>query len=171
MKIIGITRKGLGWLEEAFLCLLLTSMIIFACLQILLRFIPGGGFVWIDPFLRHALPWVGLFGAAVATKQGKHISIDLVSYLVPSKAIPWLHFFIHLVSALVAVALTYASVVFIQNEISYGGESTLLGIPLWGWNMVFPLAFGLITLRFFSSAFTDLLEAVGIAAGKLSKAA
>ena len=170
MKIVRMLQKGLGWLEEAFLCLLLGGMIICACLQIILRFTYGGGFVWIDPFLRYAVPWAGLFGAAVATKQGRHISIDLVSYLVPTKVIPWLHLFIHLVSTLVAAALTYAGVVFVQNEIAFGGEGAVLGIPVWGWNIVFPIAFGLMALRFLSAAFSELLEATGISGSKLPKA-
>ena len=115
MKIIGPIRIGLSWLEEAFLCLLLTSMIILACLQIVFRFVFSGGFLWVDPFLRYMVPWVGMFGAAVATKQGKHISIDLASYLVPQKAIPWLHLIIHLFSALVSAALTYAGFIFVRN--------------------------------------------------------
>ncbi len=171
MKIVRIVLSGLGWLEEAFLCILLTGMIVLACLQIILRFSSGGGFLWIDPFLRYAVPWVGLFGAAVATKRGRHISIDLVSYLVPQKAIPWLHLFIHLVSSLVTVALTYAGVAFVQNEIAFGGEGTVLGIPVWGWNVVFPIAFGLMALRFLSAAFTELLNATGISGKKLPRAA
>ena len=43
--------------------------------------------------------------------------------------------------------LTYAAIIFVQDEAAYGGR-TLLDIPSWGLNLVFPLAFGIISFRF-----------------------
>ena len=79
----------LARLEEIFLCLLLTAMIGLACLQILLRASFNSGLMWADPMLRYLVLWVGLFGAAAATKHGKHIAIDVASFLLPKRILPW----------------------------------------------------------------------------------
>lgn len=164
MSALGKWMAGLRLfgqrLEETFLCLLLVSMIMLACLQIVLRGLFSGGLLWADPLLRYLVLWSGMFGAAVATRTGKHIALDVVSYLVPAGMKPWLHLLIHLFSTLVSAALTWAAVIFVRNEAEFGGTS-LLSIPSWGWNLVFPLAFALITFRFLAAGVTDLLVIAG----------
>jgi TRAP-type C4-dicarboxylate transport system permease small subunit len=147
---------GVKKLEEFFLCILLVSMIALACLQIVLRDFFSGGFLWADPLLRYMVLWSGMFGAAVATREGKHIALDVVSFLVPPHLKPWLQIVIHLFSSLVSMALTYAAFLFVRNEMEFGGI-VLLSIPSWGWNLVFPLAFALISLRFLAAASGEIL--------------
>lgn len=159
LKIIKHIITGLGKLEEFFLCTLLSAMILLACVQIFLRGVFSGGFLWADPLLRYMVLWVGMFGAAVATKKGKHIAIDLVSYLLPPIAKPWLHVATNFISAIVASVLTYAAIIFINNEAAFGGRS-LLSIPSWVWNLVFPIAFTLITMRFLASSVANVIEIV-----------
>ena len=141
-----------SWLEEVFLCLLLSAMIILACVQIFFRFFFAGGFTWADPLLRYLVLWAGLFGASVATKQGKHISIDVLSHLLPDNLKPWLQAFLNLFAAAVCGILTYAAIRFVRDEAMYGGQGVLL-IPSWALNIVFPIAFGFITLRFLMQTF------------------
>ena len=146
----GLCRSCINWfdrLEEIFLCLLLTTMIGLACLQILFRSVFNSGFMWADPLLRYLVLWAGLFGAAAATKHGKHITIDVASYLLPEKILPWLRVVLNLFATVVCGFLTYAAILFVSEEASFGGR-TLLSIPSWLLNMVFPLAFGLISSRF-----------------------
>ncbi len=154
------TGKILQILEEGFLCLLLAVMIILAILQIVLRTFFSGGLLWADPCLRYLVLWSGMFGAALATKKGKHIALDIVSYLVPLYLQPWLKCLLDFFSFLVATGLSYAAIIFVRNE-AESGASFLLSVPVWCWNLVFPLAFVLIALRFLSSGVTDLLVLLG----------
>jgi len=146
-KNLALIRNMFAWLEEAFLCGLLSGMIILACVQIFLRFFFSSGFVWADPLLRYMVLWAGLFGAAVATKQGKHITIDIISHLLPEQYQSWLQALLNLFATGVCSMLTYAAVIFVRDEAAYGGRA-LLDIPSWGLNLVFPLAFGIISFRF-----------------------
>lgn len=141
-------RVHVAQVEEWLLCCLLSLMILLACTQIILRDIFSGGLIWADPLLRHMVLWVGLLGAAAATRQGKHIAIDIASHLVSEKIYSYLVFIIDLFSALVSIGLTFAAILFIRSEITYGGSSTILGIPSWALNIIFPLAFGLIAVRY-----------------------
>ena len=154
-KSFVLILRTISWVEETFLCLLLISMIILACVQIFLRFFFSGGLSWADPLLRYMVIWAGLFGAAVATKNGKHINIDIISHLLPDRFKPWLQVLLNLFSAGVCSALTYAAINFVRDEATYGGRG-LLNIPSWGLNLVFPLAFGIISLRFIILTFNNL---------------
>jgi len=154
-KSFAFILRSMSWIEEAFLCLLLSSMILLACVQIFLRFFFSGGFAWADPLLRYMVLWAGLFGAAVATKKGKHISIDIISHLLPESYKLWLQALLNFFSAGVCSVLTYAAITFVRDEATYGGRA-LLEIPSWGLNLVFPLAFGIISLRFLILTFNNL---------------
>ncbi|MBW2184088.1 MAG: TRAP transporter small permease [Deltaproteobacteria bacterium] len=154
-KAFALSLRAIFWIEETFLCLLLSSMIILACVQIFLRFFFSGGFVWADSLLRYMVLWAGLFGAAVATKNCKHINIDIISHLLPDRFKPMLQVLLNLFSAGVCSALTYAAITFVRDEATYGGRG-LLNIPSWGLNLVFPLAFGIISLRFIILTFNNL---------------
>jgi len=154
-KIFSLMGSIISWTEMAFLCLLLFSMILLACVQIFLRFFYSSGILWADPLLRYMVIWVGLFGAAVATKQSQHISIDIISHLVPEKFLPWLHWFINFFSASVCIVLTYAAIIFVRDEAFYGGRG-ILDIPSWWLNLAYPIAFGIIASRFLILAVKDL---------------
>ena len=156
-KFFSLIVTILGRTEEAFLCLLLFCMILLACIQIFLRTFFASGILWADPLLRHLVIWAGLFGAAVATKHSKHISIDIISHLVPEQYMPWLRTLIHLFSSGVCMILAFAAVKFVQDEALYGGRG-LLDIPSWGLNIVYPVAFGIMACRFLILALKDLAQ-------------
>jgi TRAP-type C4-dicarboxylate transport system permease small subunit len=158
-KIFISITSILTWTEEAFLCLLLFAMIVLACVQIFLRTFYASGIFWIDPLLRYMVIWAGLFGAAVATKHSKHISIDVISHIVPDKYLPWLRFLLNFFSAAVCFSLTYAAVKFVRDEALYGGRG-LLDIPSWQLNIVYPVAFCIIAGRFLLLALQDLNRAI-----------
>ncbi|MBU0943179.1 MAG: TRAP transporter small permease [Proteobacteria bacterium] len=142
-------------LTDGLLCLLLVTMIVLACLQIGLRTFFSGGLLWADPLLRYLVLWSGMLGAVVATREKKHIGIDVVGYLAPERMKPWIGLGIDLFSASVSVVLTWAAVIFIGNERLYG-SSFLLTIPSWIWNLIFPLAFGLISIHFILAIAADI---------------
>ena len=143
------------WLLDGFLCLLLTAMIGLACLQIGLRTFFSSGLLWADPLLRYLVLWSGMLGAVVATRERKHIAIDVVGYLAPQQIKPWLQLALDLFSCLVTGSLTWAAIVFVRNEASFGGSS-LLSLPSWVWNLIFPLAFFLITVHFLLALIKDV---------------
>lgn len=158
-KELHAIRRGGAKFEEMFLCLLLTAMIMLACVQILLRDVFAGGLMWIDPLLRHLVLWSGLLGAAIATGREKHIAIDIVSRFLPVETLRWVRVLINLFSSGVSVALLYASVIFIQDEFTFAGGS-VLGIPSWVLYLIFPLAFFLISCRFLIIAGYGLKEII-----------
>lgn len=150
IKTLTEQHSLLPWLdkgERLLLCLLLTAMIILVCVQIVLRTFFSGGLLWADPLLRYLVLWCGLVGAVSATSQGKHIALDITGNALPEKIEPWLSCITHLFCTLAAGGLTLAAWRFLLGEIAFGGSGPL-SLPLWFWNGIFPLAFGLITLKY-----------------------
>ena len=68
--------------EQILLVILLSSMIVIAFFQIVLRNLFSTGLTWGDPLVRNLVLWIGFIGAALATREGKHINIDIVSQSV-----------------------------------------------------------------------------------------
>jgi TRAP-type C4-dicarboxylate transport system permease small subunit len=121
--------------------------------------------------LRYLVLWSGLLGGAVATKQGKHIRIDLASHLLPPGLQAWLQVLLDLAAALVCVVLTRVAIVFVRNEAEFGSATTLLAIPGWVLYLIFPLAFGLMSGRFLLASVTAFRTALNRAGGREPAAA
>lgn len=133
--------------EGVLLVLFLSLMILIAFLQVLLRNLFSTGISWGDPFVRNLVLWTGFIGAALATREAKHINIDLVSRGISPKAKAIIETFTNLIAALVCGLLTYGALKFIKNE-AETGNVTFLGVPVWVPELVLPLTFAIMTLRF-----------------------
>ena len=134
-------------LEQVLITVLLSAMILTAFLQIVLRNFFSTGLAWGDPLVRYLVIWVGFIGAALATKEGKHITIEIVSHWLSGQANRYLQSASHLFSAIVCGLLTWAAFKFVRVEALMGGPG-FLGLPAWAPQVIIPVAFGLMTLRF-----------------------
>ena len=77
--------KIISRVEQLLLAIMLSLMILVAVLQIVLRNFFATGLSWGDPLVRYLVLWAGFTGAALATKEGKHINIDVFSRWVPGR--------------------------------------------------------------------------------------
>ena len=139
--------QTLGRIEKITLCAMLSVMILVAFLQIILRNVFSSGISWGDPLVRYLVLWVGFIGASVATKEGKHITIEIFSRWFSSRGNQYLKAISNLISALVCGLLVYAGWTFVSNEAQMGG-TTFLQIPLWIPQIIIPITFAMMTLRF-----------------------
>jgi TRAP-type C4-dicarboxylate transport system permease small subunit len=143
--------------EQTLLVTFLAFMIGIAFLQILLRNFFSTGLDWGDSLVRNLVLWTGFIGATLATKEGKHINIDVVSRWLPSLGKNVVTLVTHLFSFFVCCGLTYAALKFIKNEVQME-NITFLDIPAWIPEMILPLTFGLMTFRFGLRSFKNLSE-------------
>jgi TRAP-type C4-dicarboxylate transport system permease small subunit len=143
--------------EQTLLVTFLGSMILLAFLQIVLRNFFFTGLDWGDQLLRNLVLWIGFIGATLATREGKHINIDVVSRWLPALGKNIVILITHLFSFFVCCGLTYAALKFIKNEVQME-NMTFLNIPAWIPEMILPITFGLMTFRFGLRSFKDLSE-------------
>jgi len=143
--------------EQTLIVTFLSFMILLAISQIVLRNFFSTGLDWGDSILRNLVLWIGFIGATLATKEGKHINIDVVSRWLPSLGKNIGTLMTHLFSLFICFLLTYAALKFIKNEIQMENR-TFLNIPAWIPEMILPVTFGLMTFRFGLRSFKSFLE-------------
>lgn len=139
--------QWLGKLEQIFLTIFLSLMILLAFWQIVLRNLLATGLPWGDTLVRYLVLWVGFIGASLAAREGKHIHIDVALQWMPGIGKDLLQFITNLFSAFICGVLAFAAYRFIQNEAMMGDVSAL-GCPVWFLQVIIPITFALMTLRF-----------------------
>ena len=147
--------ETLGRVEKFLVALMLSVMILLAFLQIILRNAFSSGVSWGDPLVRYLVLWVGFIGASLATKDGKHITIEVFSRWFSGSGSRYLKAASHLVSAFICGLLAFAGWTFVQNEAQMGG-TTFLDIPAWIPQIIIPVTFALMALRFSSNFCAEL---------------
>jgi len=127
--------------------LLLVSMIVLACGQIVLRNFFDLGFVWIDPILRMLVLWSGLIGAMVASRDNRHIRIDLLTHLLPKRLHLVIQIFIALFTVTVSAIIAWFGAQWVQLDFA-DGLAGLAGLPAWIPQSIIPFAFAIIAMRY-----------------------
>jgi TRAP-type C4-dicarboxylate transport system permease small subunit len=133
--------------EQSLLVTFLSFMILIAFLQIVLRNAFATGLAWGEPLVRNLVLWVGFIGAALATREGKHININVFSLWLPSMGKNFIEGIYHLFSCFICSLLCFAALKFIRNEVQMG-NIILSGIPAWIPQIILPITFGLMAFRY-----------------------
>lgn len=138
--------------EDGALVLALISMLLMALLQILLRNLFDSGFLWAESFLRILVLWIAMLGAMVATREGHHISIDLLSnVLKPGFFVP-----LRFASLAFASAISFTTAYYCIEFIGYeyiDGTIAFAKVPVWVCMSILPVGFGVMGLRFLLTIF------------------
>ena len=135
-------------LEEMILVSLLLAMISLAFAQIVLRNGFDDGIVWADSLLRIMVLWIALIGAVVASRDQRHINIDLISRFLPPVGKRVAGVVSALFTMLICVALAWYSFDFVKME--YESPSPAFAqVPTWLCESIMPIAFALMAIRYF----------------------
>lgn len=146
-RAAGIVNTVENWLIAA----LALALVLLSGVQIALRLLDHG-LVWLDPLLRVLVIWVALLGAVAAARYDKHISLDVISRLAHGKLLRVARVIAFGFAALVALLLLRASLGLIQ--VDRESATMLFGsVPTWWAELILPVAFGLLALRFVIRAF------------------
>ena len=126
---------------------LLSTMIVLAFVQIVSRNLFDSGFLWIDPTLRVLVLWLGLVGATVATRDNKHIRIDLFHSVFKKNTHRAIQVGVEIFSAAVCLIIGWFGLQWIRWDYE-DGTIAFAGIPAWMLEIIVPLAFTLIGIRY-----------------------
>ena len=147
MKFLYFLDEYSSRLEQFLIAALLTIMILMAFSQIVLRNFFATGIAWGDSLVRYLVVWVGFVGAALAVKEDKHITIDVLSRWITGAGSSAIQAISHFSSAVICGLLTWAGIKFIWYEAQMGG-TTFFKLPVWVPELIIPVTFGLMTLRY-----------------------
>ncbi len=153
--VLARVLSFLNRLEEIVLGSLLIGMVLLGLLQILFRNILSISLFWVDPLMRHIVLWIALLGASVATREDRHITIDLLSGRLSSRSRSWVRLWIHLFAAGICFLLVMPAVDFVRDEYPMG-RILALGIPIWVSEVVMPVMMAVLGLRFLGKAWAAL---------------
>lgn len=148
-------RRAAHVAEAGLLALLLAGMIVLSFLQVLLRNFADTSFVWIDPLLRHLVLWVGLLGATLATRIGRHINVDALSRFLPAAVQRPSRVATNLLAAIVCLLLAHACTKLVRDEME-STRAAFLSVPIWALQTVMPLAALVMSSRFLGHALEAL---------------
>ena len=137
----------IGRIEGALLVLFLSFMIGIAFLQIVLRNAFATGLAWGDPLVRNLVLWVGFIGATLATREGRHINIDVVSQRLSPFGKMVVNVITQFFASSICCLMAYAALKFIKNEAQMR-TVTFLEMPAWIPELILPITFGLMAFRF-----------------------
>ncbi|KAF0192753.1 MAG: dctQ [Gammaproteobacteria bacterium] len=145
--LLSRAARAIAAVEDGVLVLVVGIMIVLAASQIFLRNVLDSGFSWGDPLLRILVLWVGLVGAMVATREDNQITIDILSRFLPEKIRLLSRAITDLFASLVCAILTYHGGRFVWMDWA-DGAIAFANIPAWACEIVIPIGFGAIALRY-----------------------
>lgn len=124
-------------------------MLSLTIMNIVLRWM-GQSLLWVEPLVRHLVFVSAFLGGALATGSRSHIGIDILPRVLEAKGLTVardkLIKFIAFFSFLVTLGLTWAGILFAQQEFQYG-KPAFLEIHSGVLVSIIPVGFAIIALR------------------------
>jgi TRAP-type C4-dicarboxylate transport system permease small subunit len=155
MKWTKALNDRISRIESVLLVAIVLFMITLSFLQVVLRNFFSGGITWADVCLRNLVLWVGFIGASLATKENRHITVDVVTKFVSPLFREIADLLASAVSVIIGFIFIYASARFVISE--YEAETiAFLGIPFWVVQTIIPFGFSMITFRFVLKVIEDI---------------
>jgi TRAP-type C4-dicarboxylate transport system permease small subunit len=141
--------------EDAVLVVILSGMIVLATGQIVLRNFFDIGFIWSDEALRMMVLWLAVAGAVAASRNDKHINVEVLDRFLPGRIKTLKDILIHGFTAGICGIVAWHSFLFVRMSHEFG-DVLLGGIPAWLLQAILPVGFGLIAYRYTLFAARDL---------------
>ena len=133
--------------ERALVVLLLTGLLGLGLLQVIERNLLASGIFWADELLQHMVLWLAFLGASLATREHRHLSIDVLTHFLPTPWQLWLGLLVNTAALGLCLLLVQAAWGLVRSEYTAGTMLTF-GVPTWLAQSIVPLGFGAIALRF-----------------------
>lgn len=163
--------RGFDRLETGVLALLALTLVVLAAAQIVARWVgqspdlmtwPVIGWLfgwtrwigpWVDPFLRALVLWVGMLGALAAARDDRHINLDVLQRRLQGVRLRAARLLSYGFAALMSALLAQASwgLVALERE---SGTFLFEGVPMWWSQLILPIGFAILALRFVLRALT-----------------
>ena len=143
-----LERAG-RYAENWALVILLATMIGVAVFQIINRQLLGSmfGMGWADELVKLIVLWLAMVGSIAATRDNKHIRIDLITHILSGPIVEWIKVVVDVFAAAVCAVIGWQAWRLVREEMSWG-DLVLGDVPLWLVHAIVPFAFFLVSYRF-----------------------
>jgi len=150
--------------ENAVLVLLLTTMILMAVGQIVLRIFFSIGFVWADELISLTVLWVAIVASVAAARSDRHLRIDALSNFVAAKYARFPRIIVDGFAAGMCLFLAWHAFRYMQLLKEFE-DVVLSDVPAWIAFAVIPVSFVLMSYRFLLLAGKGVIGVVADADG------
>lgn len=162
-QLIFILDKFLLKIENFLLVFCVITLLFFAFLQVVLRNIFDTGISWADVFNRLLVLWIGMLAATIGAREGRHLTLEVLTKFLPQKLKPIANLFVNLFVITVSFLLAQVSFLFFSDQLLFESAEVLFaGVPIAYFSVIFPVGFGLICFRYVVKLMEDLLIFSGI---------
>ena len=93
------------------------------------------------------MPHVAATAPIVASRDDRHIRIDVLSQVLPDKVVKFSRVLVDVFAAVVSAVVAWQAWRYLQLEIEFE-DQVLIDTPAWIAHLIVPLAFALISYRF-----------------------
>ena len=134
-------------IEKVVVVLMVVVLVGLPLVQIILRATGQGGLPWGHEVVRVLVMWLAFFGASLATRERRHITIDLLDRVITPGTKAVFNLVTQGVAMIVLAYLARTGWTFVNLQKEMGDKSAVLGIPEWIACVVIPLSLAIMTWR------------------------
>ena len=134
-------------LEEYLACLLLVALGALLTTQILLRYLFGLGWGWMEELARIGFIWVIYLGAVVGMRRHLHIRVTLGLVLLSDRVRPWVEAAGDLVLLVFCFALAWHGAELVWSTVEVEFRLSHTGMSMFWPYLIIPISFALQGVR------------------------
>jgi TRAP-type C4-dicarboxylate transport system permease small subunit len=142
---------------DILLVLILLGTVGITFLQVILRNFFDTGIPWAEIGGRNAVLWIAFLGAMLATRARQHLSIDVVTKLLPRRPRNALRILLDAFAAVICFLLARAAWTFVTGERLMDTE-LFLGLKAWMVQTVIPFGFAMMGIEYCIGVVLDILR-------------
>ena len=158
--VYRVVDRGLLFVEKTFLVLALLVMPLLVFVVALDRWSDSInlGWIWATKLAMFLMIWVGFIGASVATKERRHLAIDVAGRVLTPRGVRVATFFTQAIAAGFCFALATYSYDMVLDSREMGDVEGVLPIPLWIIQAILPFSLVVMGARFIENIFRPPVE-------------
>lgn len=156
MKVLKFINNRL---EEIFLVALMCMAVIVVAMQVVTRYVMKVPLPWSEELARYMFLWLTWVGASYATKERRHVNIDVIYSKLPQLGKKVCTIVSTLVWIVFLVMMVYLSLRLTLSVHSGGQIAVGSGIPMWVPYASIPVGLGLMLFRLLQNCWMDLKAA------------
>ncbi len=142
-------RSSLRFLQKIEDYIVITAFIVMVAssfAQVINRNFIGLGISWFEELSRYCMIYMALLATEMGLRDGTQISVTMVVDKFSPNGRKLLKIFSKSIVVIFSAIVFYTSLLLLQKQISFGAQSSALGIPMYIPYFALPLSFALITL-------------------------
>ena len=141
-------------IEKYFTLFIFFLLVLLPSVEVITRIFGSTGVVASSVLVQHLTLWIGFFGAVIASRKNRLLSLTSNPLFITEKKIDTKNFLAKIISVFIVLCLGYGALSLVIVEKEFPINISPL-IPRWSAQIVMPLGFGLIAMHMIQNSYKD----------------